>query len=123
MDADPYGPRVRELFQRNPGAGRLQGEGVCSGRAGGAQHGAEVVLWLRVLEGTIQEARYQVLGCPHTMAAAASVVELLVGQSVTSAKVDAARIAESLNLPAEKLGRVLMLEDALENALAGRIPA
>ncbi|MEO0424418.1 MAG: iron-sulfur cluster assembly scaffold protein [Pseudomonadota bacterium] len=119
MAQDAYSPRVRELFRHTPGAGSLDGEGVRCGRAGGAEHGAEVVLWVRVLEGAIQEARFQVLGCPHTVAAAALLVEGLAGQPAAAARVDTTAISERLLLPVEKLGRVLLLEDALLDALAG----
>lgn len=119
MAQDPYSPRVRELFRRTPGAGSLHGEGVRCGRAGGAQHGAEVALWVRVLEGTIQEARYQVLGCPHTVAAAAMLVEQLAGQPAAQARVEVTAITEALQMPVVKRGRVLLLEDALVAALVG----
>ncbi len=114
---DPYNARVRDLFQRTPGAGRLDGEGVSSGRAGGPQHGAEVVLWLRTERGTICEARYQVLGCPHTIAAAALLVEQLTRKDLSEARMDVSATAEVLAVPVEKLGRLLLVEDALLAAL------
>jgi hypothetical protein len=69
---------------------------------------------LRVQEGVVQEARVQVYGCPHTLAASQRLAEGLRGRPVAALAAGTPeqwRVAVSA--PIEKLGRMLIIEDAL----------
>jgi nitrogen fixation NifU-like protein len=114
----PYHPRVIELFQRLPFAGRMEpAPDVFLGWAGGQGQGAEVHFWIKCPDDRIQAISFQAYGCPHTVAACAWVAERARGLSL----VDVARTAwlqveRALAVPPEKRGRLLIVEDALQAA-------
>jgi NifU-like protein involved in Fe-S cluster formation len=116
-----YSGTVLDLFRGLPGAGALPtGEGtVVSGEAAAIDRGAWVRFDARVAARRIMDCRFRAWGCPHTLAAAAIVVRELRGRSVeATAFVDAAGLAEQLDAPAGKMGRLLVVEDALRALLA-----
>ncbi len=116
--SEAYGPLVRRLFADPPGAGRLEGPDVRHGRAGDrVRDGAEVAFSLRVRDGVVAEARFQAFGCPHTIAAAALVAAGLPGEALAAVDCDPHALARRLDVPAEKLGRLLIVEDALAACL------
>lgn len=101
--------RLRELSPASepPGAG-IVGEG--------GRQGQEV--WVRftlgVQDGVVKSALFKAYGCPHTLAVAAWVTERLRGRGRTNlAPGTPAEWAEALAVPVEKLGRLLVVEDAL----------
>jgi nitrogen fixation protein NifU and related proteins len=110
-----YHPLVVELFERTPFAGRMSpGEGVFTGSAGGAEHGAEVHYWLKLVNGRVQTSSFQAYGCPHTVAAAAWIAERIHGLALVDTGQISWREAEAaLAVPATKRGRLLIVEDAL----------
>jgi hypothetical protein len=118
-------PLTLRLFRELPGAGSLPaGAGTYRGEAGGRQHGTHVKYHLQVLDGIVKAARFQAYGCPHTLAACALVAERLQGrpvaQGVGSAPPD---WAHELCVPIEKLGRLLVIEDAVFAAFrAAQLP-
>jgi len=61
-------------------------------------------IWLKVGNGVILDARYQVLGCPGAIASAMAVVDLIKGKKITDARKlndgDVFRLLE--NLPDQK---------------------
>ena len=64
------------------------------------------------------EARFQALGCPHTLATASWLTQQLVGRSRRNLQPGTpAEWARNLGVPVERLGRLLVLEDALHAAL------
>lgn len=76
-------------------------------------------VWVRVqvqVVGTvIRSVRYRVFGCPHMLAAAGWVAEALQGrESHTMQELDMHKMREILDAPVEKLGKLLVLEDALQ---------
>jgi NifU-like protein involved in Fe-S cluster formation len=76
---------------------------------------------LQVRNGVIQQARFEAFGCPHTVAAADLVAERLEGQPVEAARrVDARELMAALDVPIDKLGKLLRIEDAA--AAAGGAP-
>ncbi len=114
-------PVVRELFSRLSGAGVLaDGAGtVLRGEAGQEAGEAWVRLHLRVSEDTVIEARFQALGCPHTLATASWLAMQLAGRKRSAAQPGSPQAwAQTLGVPVEKLGRLLLIEDALHAALA-----
>jgi cysteine desulfurase len=102
--------RLRELSPASepPRASGVVGEG--------GRPGQEV--WVRftlgVQEGVVKSALFKAYGCPHTLAVAAWVTERLRGRGRANlAPGTPAEWAEALAVPVEKLGRLLVVEDAL----------
>lgn len=116
-----YSPLVESHFARPVGAGSWppgQGE-IAVGEAGSEDRGARVRFELCVVDGAVTEARFQAFGCPHTIATASWLVEQLRGRALDRAMpgpiLDIGRLLE---VPTEKFGRLLVVEDALRAALA-----
>ena len=102
-------------------AGVLTGPGTGRGAAGSRAHGTWVQFDLRVAPGearSIQAARFLAYACPHTIAAAAWTAEAAVGMSVSAAPPESAQgLRERFAIPVEKLGRLLIVEDAWNAAI------
>jgi nitrogen fixation NifU-like protein len=112
-----------EHFRAPRNAGRFP-EGapdVARGVAGERRRGREIRLELKLAgDGHIEACRYQVYGCPATIALCSVLSERLAGQSlVQAAGFSGLALAEELQLPAVKRDAALLLEDALRAALAG----
>ncbi|MGH8134996.1 MAG: iron-sulfur cluster assembly scaffold protein [Steroidobacteraceae bacterium] len=121
MSRDLYSPLVRKLFERLPHAGELApGPGtVVQGEAVALDRGAWVRFEARIADGRVIDCTFRAWGCPHTLAAAALVAGRMQGQGLaTPPAFDARRLAAELDAPAEKLGRILVIEDALSGMLA-----
>jgi hypothetical protein len=117
-----YSPQVRDLFARLPGADPLPaGSGAwVTGEAIELDRGAWVRFDARVEGGRIVDCVFHAWGCPHTLAATAwTALELRMRAVPDCAPVDAARLARELDIPTEKMGRLLVVEDALAALLAG----
>ena len=117
-----YSALVRELFRQPQHVGSLQeGPGVVVGEAGNVERGAWIRLYLRIDGGRVTDARFRAYGCPHTLAATEWVCRRITGLSVTEASSPAVFSAsewmKALEAPAEKLGRLLIVEDALRACL------
>ncbi|MFO1502695.1 MAG: cysteine desulfurase family protein [Steroidobacteraceae bacterium] len=81
---------------------------------GGAQRlGAWVRIAARVEGGQIREARCQVYGCPHTQAACRLVCGQLLGLAPGISPGTPQHWLQAVNGPVEKLGRMLIIEDAI----------
>jgi cysteine desulfurase len=118
-DVDPrYSVEVMRRLHALPGWGRLDdGPGLVTGRAGDREQGAEVGLALRVEAGRVVEARFQAFGCPQLLAAASCLVEALPGfDQARLAAWDWQGLAERLQVPAARYGRLLTLQDAVRDA-------
>ncbi len=121
VQGETLSPRVRELFAKLPGVGSLSAATDTVLRGEGGQEADEVWvrLHLRVRDDTVIEARFQALGCPHTLAAASWLCGQLAGRTRSAAQPGSpADWARVLDVPVEKLGRLLVIEDALHAALA-----
>ena len=103
------------------------GERVLRGEAGREQDVTRVRFALRVAGGHILEARYRAFGCPYTLAACEWLARQLQGREL--AVPGAAGLAQAvgavggplewartLQIPAARLGRLLVIEDALRAA-------
>jgi nitrogen fixation NifU-like protein len=99
-------PRARELPAGVPG--------LVAGEAEDRTLHVWVRFQLQVVEDIVAAAGFQAFGCPHTVAAASVVAEWLEGRSIEAAhKLDAKALCEQLEVPVEKTGKLLRIEDAV----------
>jgi NifU-like protein involved in Fe-S cluster formation len=76
--------------------------------------GAHIVMAAGIRDDSIAAMTFRAWGCPHLIAALEAVCEHLVGQPAASLEnCDLADITQELSVPAEKMGRILLVEDAL----------
>jgi cysteine desulfurase len=83
------------------------------GEGGARRLGAWVRCVARVRSGQIEEARLQVYGCPHTAAACTLVGGQMAGKAPGNPPGAPQQWLEAVNGPVEKLGRMLIIEDAI----------
>jgi NifU-like protein involved in Fe-S cluster formation len=110
-------------------AGRVTAgsEGIFHGEAGSREQGTLVRVQLRIAlaDRTVREMRYRAFGCPYTLAVCewlarqlgGRTLGALSGDGLTEAVGTAARWCEGLSIPPGRLGRLLIIEDALLAAL------
>ncbi len=114
--AGPYTDEVRRLCAQPAHAGDLGpgGGSVLVGESAAPERGAWARFAARVVDGRVQEARFRAWGCPHVLAACELAASRLEGHPPGRAGgLSAATLAAALDLPAQKLGRLLVIEDAL----------
>jgi NifU-like protein involved in Fe-S cluster formation len=111
-----YNDLVRDLFagvQPDSSHGPCQGDWL-TGEAGSVEGGTWVRLKLRIQDARVTNARFSVYGCPHTVAATAWVVRQIIGRNAGALLPEGiAKLCEPLEVPVEKLGRLLVIEDAV----------
>ena len=83
----------------------------------------EAGTWVRVTaavrDGRVDRLDVRVYGCPHTMAACDRAVQLLTGGTAAGlGSLDPLVLGAELEIPVEKTGRLLIIQDALRNCLA-----
>jgi NifU-like protein involved in Fe-S cluster formation len=110
-----YSSEVVRRFDDPRRAGELP-DGV-PGLVSGEAEDRTLHVWLRfdlqVIDGVIQTARFQAFGCPHTVAAADLAAEWLEGEPLEAARrLDVTRLEAELEVPVEKRGKLLRIEDA-----------
>jgi NifU-like protein involved in Fe-S cluster formation len=116
-----YNDLTRNYFESAENAGELEGPGVFRGAAGDPTLGTWVQFDLQIKAGVISAARFLAFACPHTIAVAAWLAEQAVGwrlQPMLPESVQALR--DRFAVPVEKMGRLLIVEDAW---LAAALPA
>jgi NifU-like protein involved in Fe-S cluster formation len=111
-----YSPEVLRRFS-SPLPARALAAGT-PGLVSGEAEDRTLNVWLRfqiqVTEGVIQAVRFRVYGCPHTVAAASWVAEWLEHRPAECMReLDVQRLAATLGVPVEKLGKLLRIEDAV----------
>ena len=88
--------------------------GMVSGEAEDRSLNVWVRFQLRVAEGEVRAVRYNVYGCPHTVAAAEWTAEWLEGRPARALdELSMRNCLDTLGIPVEKLGKLLLIEDAL----------
>ncbi len=116
MPREAYNPLVRELFfsARQADDRPPQGAEWITGAAGSIELGTWVRFALCLESGRVTEARFKAYGCPHTLAAAASLAGSLRGRVLDELLAEGVQeLFRRLEVPPEKLGRLLIVEDAL----------
>src|SRR5690606_24885652 len=111
-----YSAEVERRFDAPVGAGNVSGGGAST--AVGEAEDRTLNVWVRfevqVDDETIREARFRVYGCPHTIAAASWAAEWLRGAPMSAlSELDIDGMQRALNVPKEKRGKLLRIEDAL----------
>jgi NifU-like protein involved in Fe-S cluster formation len=118
-DPVTYTAEVLELFERRPYAGRMTAApDVYSGRAGDVAKGIDMQFWIKFALGRIQATSFLAFGCPHVIAAGSWWAQRIRGLSIEDAKrVTWQEVEQALAIPAEKRGKLLVIEDAITAAL------
>ena len=98
-------------------AGELSGAGVRRGAAGSLGQGAwvqfDVDIDPRDPACKVRAARFLAFGCPHVIAVADWVAQTAAGSEATpSLPEDVQSLRERFDVPIEKTGRLLVIEDA-----------
>ena len=122
MDESNYTALLLEHFRNPRNTGRFPAgtAGLVAGSAGSRRLGREVHLELRLDRGRVADCRYQVYGCPATIALCSLLSERLKGLPVAEPQAFSAMpLADELGLSPVKRAAALVLEDALRAALAG----
>jgi NifU-like N terminal domain len=112
---------VRRLFGQLHHAGPLEGPdgSILQGEAGSVKQGVQVRFFWQVEGSVIRAARYQAYGCPYTLAACEWLAQALPGRSRDAPwPGDPRQWLQVLEAPPERLGRFLVIEDALRAAQA-----
>lgn len=113
---DPrYGAEVRRRMADLAGAGRWPGgDDVVMAQAGDREQGAEVQLSMHVVADRAAELRFLAFGCPHFLAAASWLTDRLRGAGRSDLLAwDWREVADALEVPPAKFGRLLILQDAV----------
>ncbi|MDH3273796.1 MAG: iron-sulfur cluster assembly scaffold protein [Gammaproteobacteria bacterium] len=112
MSAGPYSARVRELFANPAHAGQLaDAVGVLV-----EDQGVRIAFSAQLAAGRIDTLRFQAWGCPHVIAAAEAFCANYEGR-ITAELLDfsTSDLMQSLSVPVEKTGRILVIEDAVRS--------
>jgi nitrogen fixation NifU-like protein len=113
VTSDPYSARVRELFAGPDHAGDLEKGDL---RVQINEQGVRVALAADVDGDIISGLRFRAWGCPHLIAATEAFCRAFEGRPVSALRAfSAAEIMQTLPVPREKLGRILVLEDAVRS--------
>ncbi len=113
MTRDPYSERVRELFTASDHAGDLENP---SARVQINDQGVRLALAAAMDGDIIVALRFRAWGCPHVLAAAEAFCRAYEGRPASALQsFGAAEIMQTLPVPREKLGRILVLEDAVRS--------
>lgn len=120
--SDPeYSDLVIDHFERPRNAGRFApAADVIEGIAGSVAQGAMFTLSARIVADRVSALGFEAYGCPHCVAAGSWLSERLIGSTREQLQTwHWQEAADALAMPAEKRGRLLILEDAVR-ALAER---
>jgi NifU-like N terminal domain len=112
-----YNELTRRYFENASCTGVLTGPGSFRGAAGSRTQGTwvqfDVQVDLNTRAGAIQAVRFLAFACPHVIAVSAWVAEHAVGlQARGQLPESVPSLRERFAVPVEKLGRLLIVEDA-----------
>lgn len=113
MSADRYSPLTRKLFADLQHIASEAGEPSAGASVYLDGQGVRLRLSGRVENGALTGLGFRAYGCPHFIAACEWLCRSLDGKAPASlAAWQPAEIMQTLGLPVEKTGRILVLEDA-----------
>jgi NifU-like protein involved in Fe-S cluster formation len=110
-----YNELTRRYFDAAPGAGTLDEPGRLRGAAGDRSHGAWVQFDVRASRNAeiIEAVRFLAFACPHVIAVSAWVAEHAPGLGIEPRLPQTLdELRERFAVPTEKMGRLLIVEDA-----------
>jgi nitrogen fixation NifU-like protein len=112
-----YAPKAIDYFLERKNMGSLPDADQISEMTGHC--GDTMKVYLKVKNGRIQDARYQVLGCPGAIASAMAAVELVRGKTLAEARrlKDADVFKEVVDLPDQKQHCIRLAVKALQKAI------
>jgi len=112
VTVEPYSDRVRQLFADPAHAGVVEG----GSRIRVDEQGVRVELSAVCAAGVLTALAFRAWGCPHLLAAAEAFCRDYEGQPCAALDTfEAAELMRSLPVPRDKLGRILVLEDAVRS--------
>ena len=112
MSADPYSAQVRQLFAETSHAGVIEDGLVVRIE----EQGVRLELSATADGERISDLRFRAWGCPHLIAAAEAFCARSRGQTISSLSAfSASDLMQTLAVPVEKTGRILVLEDAVRS--------
>jgi hypothetical protein len=116
-----YNELTRRYFESAAYAGELQGPEVFRGSAGKRSEGTWVQFDLQIRAGVVEQMRFLAFACPHTIAVCAWLVEAAVAKPARPGLPESVQaLRDRFEVPVEKMGRLLIVEDAW---LAAVLPA
>jgi NifU-like protein involved in Fe-S cluster formation len=116
-----YNELTRRYFESAENVGKLAGAGVFRGAAGNHAQGTWVQFDLQIKAGAVAAAKFLAFACPHTIAVSAWLAEQAVGRQVRPLLPESVQaLRDRFAVPVEKMGRLLIIEDAW---LAAVLPA
>lgn len=112
---DPYNEKVRALFTDPQHAGDL--EDAATGWF--EDQGIRIRLSAATENGVLTTVRFRAYGCPHVIAACEAVCRHYEGKAASALEAfDSGQIMADLAVPAEKAGRILVVEDTVRSLRA-----
>jgi nitrogen fixation NifU-like protein len=78
-------------------------------------------LWVKVMDGRVQDAKFKAQGCSAAIATSSYATEMLIGMTITDARqITKEQIAEALGgLPSSKIHCSVLASDAIREVLKG----
>ena len=117
-----YSELTRRYFESAATAGELAGPDVFRGAAGDRERGTWVQFDLQVGQGKVRAARFLAFACPHSIAVCAWLTETALGKPLQRNLAESAQeLRRRFEVPVEKMGRLLIIEDAWSAAAAAGI--
>jgi NifU-like protein involved in Fe-S cluster formation len=123
-----YNELTRRYFEQTAACGALSGPGTFRGAAGSRAQGTWVQFDVQSAgeAQVIAAVRFLAFGCPHVIAVAAWLAEQAVGRRVEPALPQSQSVQTlraRFDAPVDKLGRLLIVEDAWISAMRAAMPA
>lgn len=110
MSGDPYSAAVRALFASPAHAGCLDNAVTVHV----SDQDVRVCLCAIMADGVVSALRFKAWGCPHVIAASEAFCAAYEGREAAELlEFRAGDLMQSLSVPVEKTGRILVLEDAV----------
>ena len=82
------------------------------------QTGMNVKVFVKLEADSIDDARYQVSGCPHLIGLTSILIKKIIGHDTDILQeFDYLSLAEAINLPKNKKDRLFLLEDAVKDCI------
>lgn len=117
-----YSELTRRYFESAANAGELAGPGVFRGAAGAVSGGTWVQFDIETTLGRASAVRFRAFGCPHTIAVASWLAEAAQGKALSARLPESVpQLRDRFEVPIEKMGRLLLIEDAWLAATAAAI--